>query len=372
MFPPPPPPRGWPPYLWLVYLAPVLLPVALGQMGWATGALTVALVILFLSSYLHSFHAEGRGLLTIAVLQGAIGLILGPWHPFASVFGVYAAATAAREERVRVAWRAMAALVVISTLWFWWLSAPVSQLLGAAVVAPLIGAVTLHEERARRADAALAAAHERMASLAASAERERIARDLHDVLGHTLSLVVLKAQVAKRLVRRDVVAAHRELDELEAAARAALTDVRRTIRGYRATLDDEINAARALLAAAGVDVDVRITLPTPDLARDTVLAAVLRELVTNVARHADASRCSIEIHESNGLVRMTVSDDGRGGARVSGSGLTGVAARIRDCGGTLEFLPILEHPHSPARPGTTVVVGIPDTGAGNNTAESAA
>ena len=372
VFPAPPGSRGWPPYLWLIYLAPVLFPVATGQTGLRLGIVTVALVIAFVASYLQSFHATGDGLVKYAAWQAAIGAVLGPWHPFASVFGVYAACTMARHERPRRAWGGMLVVVAGLTAWYWLLDAPTAQLLGIGMVAPVIGAVTLHDERARRADLALADANARMAALATTAERERIARDLHDVLGHTLSLVVLKAQVARRLVAKEPVAALRELQELEAAARGALADVRQAIRGYRATLDAEVRAARALLAAAGVEVDARVALDAPDAARDAVLAPVLRELVTNVARHAGASRCRIELREVRGAVELTVTDDGRGGARAEGQGLSGVASRVADVGGCLEIRAASDAPPGPHRPGTTVVVTLPAARRDAHAAESAA
>lgn len=369
LFPPPPPSHGWPPYVWLVYLVPVLITVVAGRVTPVIGGVTLALLVVFLSSYLHAFHATGGRLLALAALQAGIGVVLAPWHPFAPVFGVYGAATAARHERVRVAWGAMAALVACAALAYWLMGALSMQMIGIGVVAPVIGAVTLHDERARRADAALAAANARMATLATSAERERIARDLHDVLGHTLSLVVLKAQVARRLMASDTAAAQRELDELETAARGALTEVRRTIRGYRATLDDEVSAARALLTAAGVVLDARIELPAPSPTRDAVLAPVLRELVTNVARHAAASQCTVRVQEEDGLVRLSVTDDGRGGARTDGGGLTGVATRVRDAGGTLR---ITSSATSPDTPGTTVEVVLPAPHSATMAAESEA
>jgi two-component system sensor histidine kinase DesK len=358
-FPPPPATRGWPPYLYLVYLGPVFFPVVTGRVGLGLGVAIVALVVVFLASYFKSLHADDRGLLRHTTVQAAIGAALGPWHVFASVFGVYAACTVARHSRARVAWIGMLLVVGVLTGWFWALHASMAQILGVAIVAPVIGAVTLHEERARRADHALAEANARMADLATTAERERIARDLHDVLGHTLSLVVLKAQVAKRLVVREPVTALRELHELEEAARSALAQVRQTIRGYRATLDEEVQAARAILAAAGVDVAVVVALSAPDTARDGVLAPVLRELVTNVARHAGATRCEIRIAEQDGVVHLTVADDGSGGAQVTGNGLRGVADRVRSAGGTIDLEEADASRCTGARPGTRVTVSLP-------------
>ena len=139
-------------------------------------------------------------------------------------------------------------------------------------------------------------ADEEIEHLAKVAERERIARDLHDLLGHTLSLITLKAELARKLVDRDPQRAKQEMLDVEQTSRAALADVREAISGYRGEgLAAELIRARKTLETAGISVDSDIAeLPlTP--AQETVLALALREAMTNVVRHAQARRCSVQL-----------------------------------------------------------------------------
>ncbi|HEX7123603.1 MAG TPA: sensor histidine kinase, partial [Gemmatimonadaceae bacterium] len=281
------------------------------------------------------YRARGRALLWIVALEMALGFGLSWVNRAASVFFIYAAAAAGQLDRPRHAWIAIGTATALALGTVWLVSAPLPFWIVVGVFTPLIGAVNLQHVQSERANAKLRLAHEEIEHLAAVAERERIARDLHDVLGHTLSLVTLKAQLAARLLERDQQRAAAELRELEQIARQALADVRETIRGYRATLDEEIRRARALLEAAGVRVEATVSLATIGRARDEVLALVLREMVTNTARHAGASVCRITVEETAGLCCLTVEDDGRGGQVIEGNGIRGMRERMEALGGTL-------------------------------------
>lgn len=187
-------------------------------------------------------------------------------------------------------------------------------------------------------------AREQVARLAVNEERLRFARDLHDLLGHSLSTIALKTQVARRLVTRDPQAAERELEEVEALTQRSLGEVRDAVGGYRRiTLAGEIEGARSALAAAGIAA----TITTDDRALDdssSVLAWTIREGVTNVIRHSGARRCDIVVHGDDGAATVEVVDDGKGTPSLPmfrrdtepGSGLTGLAERVRSVGGHLE------------------------------------
>ena len=186
-----------------------------------------------------------------------------------------------------------------------------------AVPILLIGVVQAAFYQQIRAKVELTRARTDLARLAVSEERLRIARDLHDILGQRLSAVSLKAELAARLVERDPTRAATEMGEVAAVARAALSDVRETVSGYRAlTLATEIETARALLIAAGVSVEVACggdPLPEP---LDECAGAVVREAVTNVIRHAGSGRCAIQIGRESGAVVVEVRDTGTGTART--------------------------------------------------------
>ncbi len=190
----------------------------------------------------------------------------------------------------------------------------------------------------RRKQAALQLSHNEVRRLAASAERERIGRDLHDLLGHTLSLVALKSELAGKLLEREPQAARREIDEVSRVAREALSQVRRAVTGIRAAgLAAELASARVLLEPDGVAVRYTLEdlgLPPP---LETALALTLREAVTNIQRHARARRVEIEVAAAaHDEVLLSVRDDGRGSALVPGNGLTGMRERLQEHGGRLQ------------------------------------
>lgn len=198
----------------------------------------------------------------------------------------------------------------------------------------IVGGTNLFTSQRMRANSKLQMAHEEIEQLAKLAERERIARDLHDVLGHTLSVIVLKSELAGRLFSRDPQRAAAEIADVEMISRKALTEVREAIRGYRAEgLAAEIKRAHSTLDAAGVTLVCEEKPPVLNPAVESVISLVVREAVTNIVRHAHASRCSMHFSAQNGHTSLIVEDDGRGGVRVEGNGLRGMRERIEALGG---------------------------------------
>jgi len=189
----------------------------------------------------------------------------------------------------------------------------------------------------------LIAAQQTVAQLAVAEERARTARDLHDILGHSLTVITVKAELAGRLIHADPDRAAREVADLERLSREALADVRRTVSGYRAvTLAGEIVGARAALDAAGIEAQLPTAIDDVPGERRELFGWVVREGVTNVVRHAAARRCVVTVTADG----VEVADDGRGpqaaaaaaGDRdgsVGGSGLAGLRERVERAGGTL-------------------------------------
>jgi two-component system sensor histidine kinase DesK len=182
-------------------------------------------------------------------------------------------------------------------------------------------------------------AQEEIEQLAAVAERERIARDLHDVLGHSLSVIVLKAELAGKLMERDAKRAATEIADVESTARTALAEVREAIGGYRAQgLGAELAQARRTLDAAGVRlvceaeaIAASHTLRAPE---ETVLSLAVREAVTNIVRHAEASECRMRLETTaEGFHALLVEDDGRHTVKREGNGLRGMRERVQALGG---------------------------------------
>jgi len=184
-----------------------------------------------------------------------------------------------------------------------------------------------------RRNLALLEAEQENARLAVDNERNRFARDLHDILGHSLTVITVKAELAQRLLDADPARARAELADLERLSRDALADVRRAVSGYRElTLPGELARAREALAAAGIEP--RLPQSTDDVPSELreLFAWTVREGVTNVIRHSGARRCEIVLTPTSAEIR----DDGRGpGATTGGSGLTGLRERSAAVGATL-------------------------------------
>ena len=190
-------------------------------------------------------------------------------------------------------------------------------------------------------NAELHATRAELADLAVAGERERLARELHDLLGRTLSLIAVKAELASRLSAKGDRSADAELADVQRLARQAVRDVREAVAGGHApSVDAELAAAEAALRSVGIKVSVDNTAASIDPAHETTIAWALREAVTNVVKHSGARTCRIALDAADGSTTLDVDDDGRGPVgEGTGTGLDGLADRIHALGGILEVGP---------------------------------
>ncbi len=293
-------------------------------------------------------HAWGMATLCFGLLR---------WYPSGLSYFVYACVMLGHCDMRR--FRSHVIQVLLLNLIYvglaWWIGYPQSMLVIMPATVLIICTIVTVEQIHQEKDAALSLSHDEVRRLAATAERERIGRDLHDLLGHTLSLITLKLELSRKLFDRDVDAAKREVEEAERVARHALAEVRSAVTGIRATdLAAELAAARLLLESSRMHLEyVSPPLDMPgEIERG--LSLVLREAVTNVARHADASCVHIELVREQAAVRMQISDDGRGGIAGDGdgNGMSGMRERVRALGGSLSV-------ESPRGRGTRLRVVVP-------------
>lgn len=202
-----------------------------------------------------------------------------------------------------------------------------------------IGAMMTAFNRQIRVNRDLQAARDELARLAVTEERFRIARDLHDLLGHSLSVINLKSELAAKLIEDDPPRAAAELADVQAVGRQALAEVRDAVQGYRQlALDDALAGARTALSAAGIEYEVDgapVELPA-DV--EEVFAWAVREGTTNVVRHSNAAHCAVRIRDGAGEALLEVEDDGASPPDEPqvGSGLTGLAERAARLRGRLE------------------------------------
>src|SRR5690606_6880680 len=213
--------------------------------------------------------------------------------------------------------------------------------LPALVFVPIVGFANFYQRERDDSNARLRMAQDEIERLATIAERERIARDLHDLLGHTLSTITLKSELAARLLASDADRAASEIRDVERISREALGQVREAVRGYKSSgLDGELANAKLALEAAGIEFDYYFERLAVPARAESALALALREGVTNVVRHAGASRCQVRLVEQADRAVLTISDDGGGlaaSASSAGSGLSGMRSRIEALGGAVSL-----------------------------------
>jgi two-component system sensor histidine kinase DesK len=328
----------WIPIIWLPWFAFFILQPAFDHTSakiWLADGLGGALFLFFFFAMFWDTRARAQFYLAGIVL---LGLGFAPINPGAATFFIYACSFAPfLVETESGALKVIALIVALAGLETWLLHLSIWFFVYAGGFALVIGAGNIFFAQKNRANETLRMAKEEIEHLAKVAERERIARDLHDVLGHTLSVIILKSELAGKLIDRDPERAKAEIADVERTSREALSEVRSTIRGYRAhSLEAELAQAKATLETAGVSVKTESADIALSPAQESVVALIVREAVTNVVRHAQARHCWLRLAPLNGRVLLEVKDDGRGGSPDEGNGLRGMRERIEALGGTLK------------------------------------
>jgi two-component system, NarL family, sensor histidine kinase DesK len=326
----------------VIYALFVFLVPAIKGATWTAWLLTAASFVAFAALYQDFFmHWAGprRRQLADLVGIGVLGLALLPINAGGTTYIVYVAALTpfVLKPAQSIAVFAIAALalgVVMTTL-----VASADRFVITAWVTGVIFIVGIGNlfigDRVRQS-ALLRQAREDVEEMAKLAERERIARDLHDLLGHTLSVIALKSELASKLADRDPAGAVAEIRDVERVSREALAEVRGAVEGYKGRgFSGELHSAHQTLGTAGVRLDAAVEPVTLTARYETVLALALRETITNVVRHARASVCRVALGVDRGELVLTIQDDGVGGPLREGNGLTGMRERVTSVGGTL-------------------------------------
>lgn len=331
--------------LFVVFMVPIGL--AAGRAGMPTGTLAVliTLLVLYAAGFLAVWwvpaiwRSPGRRLALIGTIfpLGLAVVVISGASGSPAVLG-YALSSSNLLLPMRWA-RPLGLLTVLGTLLGSWLATGYVDWVSVVFLA-MVAVIALGMARLSRLVVSLRAARSEIRALAVAGERERMARDLHDVLGHSLTTITVKTALARRLVESGA-AGERvagELRETEELSRRALADIRATVSGQRRmSLVAELVSARAALRAAGIEADLPHAVDDVDAKVEEPLAYVLREGVTNVVRHSGAGRCTVRV----GARWLEVVDDGRTEpAGCPGNGLTGLAERLAEMHGTLEFGPL--------------------------------
>lgn len=329
--------------IWLVFLLFPLASAFAAETSWGWRSFGVAVILAFAAVYVYGFIRIGsadtwaqvnrlgwRCVAVLVSLTGVAALVIGldalGMVTFIIAFAMFSLPWAAALG-VGVTGLAVTVLMplVMGMLGQTWFLLPIIVLVGVAtaLIRVLDQRGLVHQEVARQ--------------VALVAERERVARDVHDVLGHSLTVVTVKAELAQRLIDTNSERAKAELTQIQSLTREALAELRATVAGLRvARLGDELTSARAALVDAGVFAQLPADPSVVHPRHRILLAWVLREAVTNVVRHSGATRCTVDLGPS----RLSVTDDGRGCSRhVEGNGLRGVRERVTAAGGALSIGP---------------------------------
>jgi two-component system sensor histidine kinase DesK len=329
--------QDWTGYAWLVYLVYFLaIPFLIGSSAWIKLA-SVAGTLAALPLYFWGYWLCGKRVLWVVGGFTFLGTLFAPINPGAATMFIFAATYLGRMENPSQAFPYLGVLLALEALEALVFRFPPTFWIPTMFFSSLLGSVVIQWVHRRRLSDKLLVAQAESEHLAKVAERERIARDLHDLLGHTLSVIVLKSELASRLTASDPARAADEIRDVERISREALTQVRAAVRGYRsAGFDSELKIAMQALEAAGIQVETSVERPTLSPAQETVFAMALREAVTNVVRHAHATVCRLTLRKVGRFCEMVVADNGRGGALDEGSGLSGMRERVEALGGALE------------------------------------
>lgn len=328
--------------IWLLFLGFPIAGAVVADVPLAARVATIAVVLVFAGVYVLGFlrsakcetyaQAHRLGLIYLAVLVvlvllttptlgvGALGLTT-----FLVAFSMFI---------LKLSWAVTIALITLAT------TAAVPVLTGTwpetsffSLIVLMVGGITalvrVLTDRGQRHQ-------EAVDELRLVAERDRMARDVHDVLGHSLTVISMKAELADRLIEADPQVARAELNQIQSLSREALAEIRATVSGMRvARLADELERAAGALKDAGIDAQLPTDATVVDPRHRIVLAWVLREAVTNVVRHSGARSCQVRCGPSY----LSVIDDGVGISGPHGQGLRGLTQRVSNAGGTVRIQP---------------------------------
>jgi len=375
--------------IWLVYLISPIAALATSHhsVPYVAGGLVIifvfcAVYLIVVPRWITPRRHTSAGLGLLAVLAVVFGLFYGQFGAFALWIFV-ASASGLLVRQPRWALRAVAGCIAGYTLFSWITHTTMSNYLGSLLPAAFIGFAMIGLRRQVELTIQLTQAREEVAELAANEERLRLARDMHDLTGQSLSTITLKSELAARLLGRLPASVERdrardEAEQVAAVSRQTLRDIREAISGYRRpTLAVELITARAALTSAGIttrdDPELTLLSGTFDPEAEAALAWCLREAVTNVIRHSGAQNCLIKLDRRGERLSLTVRDDGTGhvppvagrASAARGSGLHGMSERLSAAGGTLEL-------RGDMQPGFCLVATVPDVARADNGAEDRA
>ncbi|MFK8016395.1 MAG: sensor histidine kinase [Gammaproteobacteria bacterium] len=327
---------GYLPHVWLLFTSFFIVQMVGMPKDQPPFWICVLALVIFVPTYYAAYRREGHAIFGPLTIIALLGAVLGPINLGSTVFFHFAAYLSGMATGARNALLLVFGMCAWMLLVAWIFGLPSYYYIPGIIVCLGLVGISIHERQTQLADSALRRSQEEVHHLAQLAERERIARDLHDVVGHTLSMITLKAELASKLLTTDPERGAAELREIAQTSREALASVRETVSGYRKIgLAEQIREAHRALASANVTLDTQIDDAPLKPRHESMLALLVREAVTNVIRHAAASHCQITLARDAQQLVLTVADNGQGFGGGEGQGLTGMRERLAALSGQL-------------------------------------
>ncbi len=328
------------PYAWLIYLFFFFVSFFANSREPYQYPLMLLGVVVFLFLYFRLFWISQVQVKYYLILMALHASIMTLLTQGASVFFVYVGAFCCRLGSPKKAIAGIALLLLwVVTLSYWFKLSPYFYL-PAIVFSTFIGFMNIYQFEIDKKNKALDLSQQEVRQLAQTAERERIARDLHDLIGHTFSVLTLKADLAGKLIDRDPQRAKQEVKELENLSRDALSQVREVVSGFRsADIKAELAATKYLLQSNDIDFDYQLSELNIDEQLNKELALMIKELTTNVLKHANATKVSAAILVDEKGLQLNYIDNGIGikANQNKGFGLKGIAERLQQWHGELSI-----------------------------------
>ncbi|MFZ0446950.1 MAG: sensor histidine kinase [Bacillus sp. (in: firmicutes)] len=347
---------GFYPYIFLVYLIMPFYGVLMDQ-GWKKAA-GIGLLILFLVTYRQLYHSFDHKSYTVWLLIqiGIIAILAVFYNHYNLLLGFFATYFIGLYQDKQSFYTVMTwftFVMILLTIIHWDQLELFSAIFTVIMLITPFGVRSMG--RQMELEQKLNEANEQIQELVKRDERMRIARDLHDTLGHTLSMITLKSQLVHKLISKDSEKAKLEAKEIEKTSRSALSQVRELVSDLRAsTLAEELIETETILQTAGItfrfEGDSR--LEGVPLLTQNILSLCLKEGITNVVKHSQASVCHIVIVESEGEIELSVHDNGIGldGSTIDGNGLKGMNERLRLIDGSMTII---------SQKGTKLMIKVP-------------
>ncbi|PWK53635.1 sensor histidine kinase [Pleionea mediterranea] len=331
---------GYMPYLWLCYLLIFFFNFIFMPPSKEVVIATSIAIPVFLLVYFSAFHRSQAGLFLHIFLIYLIGAVMAHYHFGASVFFVYAASFCAGLDSIRKGVITIAILILLIAVQAYIFDFKPYFYFPAIFFSLIIGLSNIYMSEIGRKNKVIKQSQQDIKHMAAQAERERIARDLHDIIGHTFSLISKKSELAAKLIDRSPQQAKKEIADIERESREALTQVREAVSGYRKTdFVSELASAKALCRAADITFDHQVDQQAINNLNNNQLnqslGFIVREAMTNIVKHSNADHCNVTLKQDSKVLYLSIVDNGHCPIIKSGNGLNGIKERVKNLSGKL-------------------------------------